>query len=215
MSNFFDDIKVSQEQVDGVKSQTVSEGGSVWDAGIYSVVIDRAYVRKTDSGAKMFSVFMKNQDGAEVMYGTCVQSGDEKGNKSTYVDKAGKEKLLPGIEEVKRIFDAIKIKSPAGRLAKIEHFGNQIEVMAYPDMTGKKLTIGVRTEDNEYEGEIRVVNLFDAFLDVDGLNSDGENMLEKLKAKIEAAPHKKKKSKSASTAPAAEKAAAASTGWGS
>lgn len=213
MSSFFGDINVTKEQVDAVESQAVVEGSSVWAAGAYTVAIDRAYVRITDSGAKMFTVFFKDASENSIMFSTCVQSGNDKGNKSIYVDKNGKEKLLPGIEEAKRLFEAVKVTDPAGRLAKVDHFGTNIEVMAYPDLSGKKLIIGLRTEDNEYNGETRVQNFFEGFLDVDGKNGKGEDLLDTMKKKIEKSPHKKSKAKAA-VAPQAEAAVAATQGWG-
>ena len=215
LSSFFGDIEIKKEQVDAIEAQTIVEGSSIWAPGVYHVAIDRAYTRKTDSGAKMFTVFFKDAANNNIMFSTCVQSGNDKGNKSTYVSKEGKEKLLPGIEEVKRLFDAIKVEDPAGRLAKVDHFGTNIEVMAYPDLTGKQLMIGLRTEDNEYNGEIKVQNLFEAFITSDGKNAKGEDLLESLKTKIEKAPHKKSKQKSTPSTPAADAGVAATQGWGS
>ena len=74
--------------------------------------------------------------------------------------------------------------------------------------------IGLRTEDNEYNGEIRVQNLFEAFLTSDGKNAKGEDLLESLKTKIEKAPHKKSKQKSTPSTPAADAGFAATQGWG-
>ncbi len=208
-------VDTSSEELN--KAVTVSEGG-ITAAGVYKAVVEKAYVTKSSGGANKVNIefAIQKEDGSEgkFFYGNYVSSGDEKGNKTTYTNKkTGKEMPLPGLVEVNTFFQAIGVANPDTKKATIELFGEETEVLAMPGISGKKCILGLRHKFDDYkEKDIAYV---DTFLDKDGKNSDGDDLLEALTSKIEKAPFKKTKAK-ASAAPAAPTGGSEATsagGW--
>ena len=198
MSNgFFSDIGLDTNSEEMNKTQKVVSGG-ILAPGVYKMQIDKVYAVKKDSGAVQLNVEFKypKEDGEEgkFFWNSYVQSGDEKGNKATYTDKnTGKEKPLPGVLEFRQLCQAAGIDNPKTVDATIELFGEPTPVKAIPEMTGKVVTVGIRNMYDDYrEQDVAFVELF---LDRDGKNSKGEDLLDKLKEKIEKTPYKKSKKK--------------------
>lgn len=191
-------VDTSSEELN--KTQQVSAGGCL-APGIYIMAVERAYARKTDKGALQVCVdFVYPREGEEEMgkyfWNTYIASGDEKGNKSTYEDKkTGKELPLPGLIEFNYFLKSVGIADPKTKEATIEMFDEQVIVKAMPELTGKKLTLGIRNQFDDFKE--KDVAFVDTFLDADGKNSEGEDMLEVLATKIEKTPFKKAKKKSA------------------
>jgi len=69
-----DQLGISSEAVASVEPEEVRSGSTV-ESGLYTVAVDKAYVRKTDSGANMLEVDFKLEDGSDFHYSNCVLSG--------------------------------------------------------------------------------------------------------------------------------------------
>ena len=125
---------------------------------------------------------------------------DEKGNKSTYTSKQGKELPLPGVQSLTKFLTAIdSIKAPAVK-GEVEHFGTKIEALCFTGLQGKKLQIGINQYENFYNGETSVRNDVKYWLDEAGKNSAGEDLAEKVKESLEKNPIKKLKAQAGATA---------------
>ena len=99
MAGLLEQMDLNPEDFNDIKEQTA--GGNVLDSGVYSMAINEAFIRKTDSGAKMLELSFVSDKGEDFRWSTCTQSGDAKGNKSTYTDKnSGKERDLPGVKYI-------------------------------------------------------------------------------------------------------------------
>ncbi len=75
-STLYEELGVTQETVAEAGSQSISAG--VAAPGVYDAIVDQAYIRKTDSGAKMFEIDMTiNEDGKDrkFHYTTCTHAG--------------------------------------------------------------------------------------------------------------------------------------------
>ena len=187
-----DMLGISQETVAAVEPEEVRAGGTR-EAGLYTVAVDKVYIRKTDSGANMLEADFKLDDGSDFHYSTCVLSGDEKGNKSTYTTKQGKERALPGVESLTKFLTAIdSLKAPAVK-GEVEHFGTKIEALCFQSVQGKKLQIGINQYENFYNGEVSVRNDVKYWLDEAGKNSAGEDLIEKVTESLTKNPIKKLK----------------------
>jgi len=212
-----DMLGISQETVAQVEPEEVYEG-STRPAGLYTVVVDQAYIRKTDSGANMLEVDFKMEDGTDYHYSTCVLSGDEKGNKSTYTSKQGKEIALPGVVSLTKFLTAIDSLTAPAVEGEVEHRGkDKIKALCFSGIQGKKLKIGVNQEENFYQGDILVKNDVKYWLDETGKNSKGEDLNEKVTESLAKFPLKKlrqpKGTPAAAGATPAGGAPAAGSGW--
>ena len=211
-------LGISQETVEAVEPEEVYEG-STKPAGLYDAVIDKAYIRKTDSGANMLEVDFKMEDGSDFHYSTCVLSGDEKGNKSTYTTKQGKERPLPGVESMTKFLSAIDSLGAGAAEGDVDHRGNKIKALCFSGLQGKKLKIGVNQEENFYQGDVLVKNDVKYWLDENGKNSAGEDLTEKVTESLAKHPIKKLRQNqgaataSTGTSAATNAKATAQAGW--
>jgi hypothetical protein len=89
-----------------------SFGGNVKETGLYPAIVDLAYVKPAASGALMFNVVFKYEDGSTTQLSECIQSGDAKGNKPYYV-KDGKQIALPGFTKISAITELLMGKELA------------------------------------------------------------------------------------------------------
>jgi hypothetical protein len=196
MAGFFSDLGIDTNAPELNQAQKVSTGGLL-APGVYEMVIDKVYATKADSGAVRLNAELKYQreDGSEgtFFWNTWVQSGDEKGNKATYTDKNGNQKPLPGVIEMRHFFKSAGVEDPQVKPATIEVFGEPTEVKALPELTGKKVLVGIRHMYDDYKEQD--VAFVDTFLSANGKNSDGEDLREKLEEKIKKNPYKKAKGK--------------------
>ena len=114
-------------------------------------------------------------------------------------------------------FQACGEANPAVVMGPIKHKAETIEAMGLPSLAGKELTVGVKHEENIYEGSVSLKANITTFLDKDGKNSEGDFLAEKLAENL--AKNPVKKLKAAAGAPAnnaatgTDAAAAASSGW--
>ena len=211
-------LGISQETVESVKPEEVYEGKTIPSA-LYTVAVDKAYIRKTDSGAKMLEVDFIMEDGEPFHYSTCVLSGDEKGNKSTYTTKQGKEVALPGVTSMTKFLTAIDSLNASASVGTVKHKDENIEALCFSGLQGKKLQIGINQEESFYQGDVLLKNDVKYWLDAEGKNASGEDLTEKVKESLEKHPLKKLRAqnKPGATATAGttggSEAPKASSGW--
>ena len=77
-------------------------GGYILDSGVYDFNIDLAYMGKSQGGAVNLNLVCTSADKTlrQTLY---VTSGDAKGNKTTYTDKDGNARPLPGMSQANAI----------------------------------------------------------------------------------------------------------------
>jgi hypothetical protein len=220
MASALEQLGINQEVLDNIEPESVYEGKTV-PSGLYVAAVDKVYIRKTGTGANMLEVDFKMSDDSDFHYSTCVLSGDEKGNKTTYTTKQGKERALPGVESMTKFLNAIgSIKAPAVK-GDVEHRGETIQALCFTGLQGKKLQLGINQEENFYQGEVLVKNDVKYWLTEDGKNSAGEDLVEKVTESLAKHPLRKLKSgvggagqtASAGTPAAANAQAPSDSGW--
>jgi hypothetical protein len=182
-------------------------------SGAYIVTIEQCYLRKTDSGAVMLELETELEDKRKLSWSTCVVSGDEKGNKSTYTNKNGKQQALPGVSSTKHLFEAVgmDMKKEEPTVAKIIRGDKTIDAKVFKQLTGKKFIACVQQYENLYNNEVSLKLDILNFLDVNGKNSTGESQVEKFNEKIARTPIKKLKTDTGASVNNVE--AAAASGW--
>ena len=220
-------LEFGEEELNNIQEESVAKVSEFkqLESGVYPVVIDSAYIRKTDSGAEMFELKMKTKDEVACSWSTCVRSGDNKGNATTWTVTenhsdftkkkygVGTKVPLPGYQELAQLFAAFgsTMKEHQPELGKIQHKDDVIDAKIFKDLTGKKFQICVQQYEEEYNGEISVKLDYQMFLDLEGNNSEGQNMEEKFVQKITKVPLRKLKVQPQAQAQAQQ--AADDTGW--
>lgn len=190
----------------------VSEGFAPLPSGANKVAIDKMYISKTDSGASMMNITFKIKDSEKLIFAKyCTRSGDEKGNKATFtiLNKhpdflkkqygVGNEAPLPDYKFITQLFAAAKVEmkdsAPEDGMVKI---GDRvIEAKIFNTMYGKELTVCGQVQESEYNGEVSEKHIPVIYLDAEGKNAEGDDMVEKFKKKIEKEPVKRLKNKPA------------------
>ena len=209
-------LGIQQEVLAQVEPEEVYEG-NLRPSGLVVAAVNQAYIRKTDSGANMLEIDFTMGDESTYHYSTCVLSGDEKGNKSTYTSKQGKEIALPGVVSMTKFLTAIDSISALASKGEVEHKGNKIEALCFSGIQGKKLQLGLNQEENFYQGEVNLRNDVKYWLDENGKNSAGDDLVEKVTESLAKHPIKKLRNTGNATAtPAATgstDAPAAASGW--
>ena len=188
----------------------VGGGFKPLDSGSYKVAIDKMYINTTDSGAQMMNLTFKIKDSEKLIFAKyCTRSGDEKGNKATFTILAshpeflkkkyavGSECPLPDYKFITQLFAATKSEmidnAPEEGMIKIGD--NTISAKIFKTMIGKELTVCGQVQESEYNGEVSEKFVPVVYLDTDGLNADGDEMVEKFNKKIEKEPVKRLKQK--------------------
>ena len=196
MASVLEELGISQEVVQSVEPEDVYEGKTI-PSGLYDAVVDKAYIRKTDSGAKMleidFELVAENGSKRPFHYSTAIASGDQKGNKTTYTSKQGKELPLPGVISLTKFLQAINSVDAQAQKGEVEHNGTKMEVLAFKGLQGKKLKLGINQYENFYNGEVSIRNDVKYWLDAEGKNSEGKDITDKVKESLEKFPLKKLK----------------------
>ncbi len=208
-------LGIVEEEFVNIEAESVHEGGTR-DSGVYDAAVKQAYIRRTDSGASMLEVDFTMVDESNFHYSTCVKSGDEKGNKTTYTSKQGKEVALPGVSAMRHFLDAIGVVNPGAVEGEVEHFGNKISALCITDIQGKKLKLGVNQYENFYNGETSVRNDVKYWMNANGENGTGDGILDKVTAALEKNPLRKLKAAPAAapaTGGTANAAPTANSGW--
>lgn len=153
-------------------NQDVLGGGFTVDTGTYAMIVDVAFLSKTDNGATMFNLHLKPASGRrpQIREKTCVVSGDEKGNHPYYI-KNGKKHPLPGWSLANLVAQITTGKGideldTQERTIKLYDFNASAErptkVDAFTDMIGKPILAGihkVRTNKRARDGQGGWMNL--------------------------------------------------------
>lgn len=140
--------------VEKTNEDVIATGGFTLPTGLYPMVIENAYLDKTDTGAMMMHVHLKRKVGGNQVYrfNNCIVSGDAKGNKPTYI-KDGKEYPLPGYSQMNQI---CKIAAgvtlgqiePEKKLVKLYDFDAKAEVPrevpVVTQIVGQEILVGIR-----------------------------------------------------------------------
>lgn len=121
------------------------------DSGIYDAVIDLAYLEKSQGGALMMKVVYKT-DTSTVRDRFTLTSGDNKGNRSYYIDQEGKQRPLPDLMRAHQLsqvacgmgFDKLDAQE---KTIKLYDFDAQeerpVKKDVVVDLIGKTIKIGV------------------------------------------------------------------------
>lgn len=217
MATLLSQLGIDKAGFDEIKGEAVHDGPR--DSGVYDVAVRQAYIRKTDSGANMLEIDFTLADESSYHYSTCVLSGDEKGNKSTYTSKQGKEVPLPGVQSMRHFLDSIGEEDPAASEGDVEHFDDKIKALCLTGVQGKKLKIGLNQYENFYNGETSLRNDVKYWMNADGENKTGDGILDKVTASLAKNPIKRLKGgaptagAAATTAATGANAPAAGSGW--
>ena len=100
-----------------------SGGGSfLWESGLYDATIKLAYVTQSTGGAYWLNVELEKNGGN---FGTmrdkwCIKSGNEKGNKTFYINKEGKKQPLPGYQTGKSLCVTVTGEDLDANMNKVE-----------------------------------------------------------------------------------------------
>lgn len=140
--------------VETVNEDVIVGGGFTLPTGLYPMVIENAYLDKTASGAMMMHLHLKRKTGGNQVYKfqDCIVSGDNKGNKPTYV-KDGKTYPLPGyskMDQICQIAAGIRLGQvePEKKLVKLYDFDAKAEVpREVPVLTqliGQEILVGLQ-----------------------------------------------------------------------
>ena len=199
MAGLLGQLNIDKEEFVKIEAETVREGGTK-DAGVYDAVVKQAYIRKTDSGASMLEIDFIFNDESTFHYSTCTKSGDEKGNKSTYTSKQGKEVPLPGVTALRHFLDAIEVEDPDASQGTVEHFSDKISALCITSIQGKKLKLGINQYENFYNGETSIRNDVRYWMNANGENKAGDGILDKVTASLEKNPLKRLKASPGTTA---------------
>ncbi len=142
------------------KDNTVAEvtkdtlgGGFTWDTGLYSVVIDSAYLDMSKGGAANVVIGFKTAEGKSLNQTIYVSSGTAKGQKNYYLDKQGAKQYLPGFTTM----DDIALVTTGTGIGEVEQEDKMVEVYNYElgkkapttksvfmGLIGQELTLGVQ-----------------------------------------------------------------------
>ncbi len=190
-------------------------------SGVYPVEVEKVYLAKSQGGATSFNVEMTEIDpdnplgGRTLYYTGWIKSGDEKGNKATYTDKNGKEQPLPSWFQVKHFLKACgtELKQLKPKDATVERFGNQEEVKAFPELTGKKLKAVVQQYESEYNGETSIRYDVIDFINLDGTATGKGRDEKQWESYLERVPLKGLRKKQEPKKELTEEAKKALSGW--
>ncbi len=214
MASILDTLGISTEIVEAVEPVKVSEG-YLWESGLYDVTVDKAYIRKTDSGANMFELDLIGEKGKKFHYATAILSGDQKGNKSTYTNKNGKEVPLPGVSSMVQFLIAIgkDPKQTEAQEGQVVHRDQKITALCFNGLQGLKLKVGIFQYESEYQGEVSVRNDIKYFLSSEGKNAEGNDLTEKAKKNLADFPLRKLKTQPQTATVASVGGSESAPGW--
>jgi len=141
-----------QTDVKDVTKDTLG-GGFTWDTGLYSVVIDSAYLDMSKGGAANITFGFKTAEGKALSQTIYVSSGTAKGQLNYYIDKKdGSKQYLPGFVTA----DDIALVTCGVNIGDIEQEEKMVEVYnvelkkkapttkpVFMELIGKELQIGI------------------------------------------------------------------------
>jgi len=132
-------------------SDNLGGGGYVWESGVYPVLLDLVYTTTAASGAVGMNIVCKDKESRELRKTLWVQSGNSKGNKTTYT-KDGKEFGLPGFNVASAISKLVAGKElkqldSEKKTVKLYDFdlGKEVltEVDVYPELHNQRVDLGI------------------------------------------------------------------------
>lgn len=179
-----------------IENDIVEEGDSLpakrsWtqESGVYPVTVDLAYLKESQGGSKQLVVHFKEHPfgGFTIRQTFIMTSGRAKGQKNTYTDSDGNERMLPGMQHVNSLFQ-LTLGKPISdvdfeaRTVPLYDYEQRAEVpteVPVPlDLIGQELQIGVlKVEQNKRAqqngswvdtNEKQEINEIDKIFDADG-----------------------------------------------
>lgn len=98
-----DNLNIDND-VEGADEDFIPGGNFTLDTGAYPMTVKLAYLGESQGGAMCVTLWLQEVDGnrqhRETFY---VTSGKAKGQKNTFTDRAGKKRLLPGMEAMNQL----------------------------------------------------------------------------------------------------------------
>ena len=160
---------------------------------VAKVQIDSVYLTVNDNNAMAFNIKFKKENGAFIDAQEWIRSGSDKGNKSTYTDKKGNERPLPGIVNIQHFLKIIdedfkSIGEPQKMIMEV--FGKKTEVKVFESLRGKQLIVAKQAYEDDYTGEIKIRTRIVEFMNMNGKNYKDKEMLSYWKEKFEKEPIK-------------------------
>lgn len=197
MSDNLDWLEIDDSMFEEIGEEKISSF-SIPESGAHKVEIEQCFLRRTDKGAIMLELQTKNQVGQKINWSTCLATGDEKGNKTTFV-KDGVERPLPGIKDAKHLFEAfgLDFRKVSPTNSEVLFFDKTIKAKVYKQLSGKKFTACVQQYENEWNGDVSTKLNILHFLDADGKNKSGEYYVDIFNEKMAKNPVKKLKGSTA------------------
>ena len=141
--------------VESSDKDILAGGGFTKNTGVYDMIVDTAYMGKSQKGAVSLNLIFKAAkagDNTTFRQTLWVASGDAKGNKNYYVDKNNKKRLLPGMAQADHISHICTGKplatlTPEEKTIKLYDFDKKAEmptkVAALTELHGTKIKVGV------------------------------------------------------------------------
>jgi len=205
---------VSEQQAQEVQAQRAP--GAVLPSGVYDAEIVDAYIERKPSGSEMLNFEFKLANGQDFKYSTAVKS---KAGKTTFT-RDGKEHLMLGLQELIRVARLLLGKEDVDAVKEFKEInGKPVEVKRLKDLIGKKVKLGIRQEENLYNGNITLRNYIHKWMNENGEIEDGTKVDAEEAAWLEKNPVKKSRATAGTGAVAATPTpgvgtdALASSGW--
>jgi len=201
MASILDQLGIDQAEYNSIEAQKATGGGSsALTPGVYDVAVEKAFVRKADSGASMLELEFSTSDGEVFGISVCIK-------------KKNGDVNAPGIADMKHFLDATGVADTSGKEGQVKWKDSNITALCMPQLTGSRMKLGIRNEDN---GEYGMKNIVSAYMNKDGKNGAGESIVDEVSEKIEKNPikvPKKKPATAAATTSGADASAVAASGW--
>lgn len=211
MSGF--DWGVSEESLEQADKEQIAFEQSVGEfkAGVYPMVVDKAYLIKSKNGATGFEVELAEikpdgNTGRHLWQTFWIKNRE---GQTTFVGKDGKQKLLPSWVQVNRLLHVANktLQSLVPKTVTIERYGQTEEVCIFDPLHGTKVLAVVRPYEDDYTGEIKLKPEVIDFLNADGTATGKGRDEEAWLTFLSKNPIKKLKKKSGTTAPQVDEAA--------
>lgn len=127
-------------------------GGFQVESGVYTAVIDMAYLDQSKGGAYSLNLTFKTSDGKTIREQLWMTGGTDKGQLNYYLDKDGKKQYLPGFNianavAVLTVGKEIGDLEPEDKMVNIRNFELKKDVPTskpvYTDLIGQQVALGV------------------------------------------------------------------------
>ena len=141
------------EVQDDIQEEVDSLGGGALDSDVYDMVIDKAFLTQSEkTKAVALNLHYKGRNGITFRNQQWIKSGNAKGNKNYYIDKAGNKQYLPGFNIANAIANITNGK-PLNKLntetKKVMVYSKDAkeevptDVEMVMDLLGKKVKLGI------------------------------------------------------------------------